>query len=49
MKTELRIPSDLRFLVVIEAWLLGALQLELGDWPDWPKWENRLRLVIVEA
>ncbi|MEM7647794.1 MAG: ATP-binding protein [Cyanobacteria bacterium P01_A01_bin.70] len=49
MKTELRIPSDLRFLVVIEAWLLGTLQLELGDWPDWPKWENRLRLVIVEA
>lgn len=49
MKTELRIPSDLRFLAVIETWLLGTLQLELGDWPDWPKWENRLRLVIVEA
>ena len=49
MKTELRIPSDLRFLAVIEAWLLGTLQLELGDWPEWPKWENRLRLVIVEA
>jgi serine/threonine-protein kinase RsbW len=31
MKTELRIPSDLRFLPVIEAWLIGSLQLELGN------------------
>ena len=49
MQTELRIPSDLRFITIIEAWLLGSLRLELGEWPDWPKWENRLRLVVVEA
>ncbi len=49
MQTELHIPSDLRFLTVIEEWMLGALRLELGEWNDWPKWENRLRLVLVEA
>ncbi len=49
MRTELIIPSDLRFLPVIEAWLLGSLQLELGQWDDWSKWETRLRLVVVEA
>jgi serine/threonine-protein kinase RsbW len=49
MRTELQIPSDLKFLAVIEDWLLGALRLELGDWGEWPKWESRLRLVIVEA
>jgi serine/threonine-protein kinase RsbW len=48
-QTELQIPSDLKYLSVIERWLLDSLRLELGDWPDWPKWENRLRLVIVEA
>ncbi|NEQ42111.1 MAG: ATP-binding protein [Leptolyngbya sp. SIOISBB] len=49
MQTELRIPSDLKFLAVIEEWLLGTLRVELGDWGEWPKWESRLRLVIVEA
>jgi len=49
MQTELQIPSDLKYLPTIEAWLLGTLRIELGDWPEWPKWENRLRLVIVEA
>lgn len=49
MQTELRIPSDLKFLAVIEEWLLGTLRIELGDWGEWPKWESRLRLVIVEA
>jgi serine/threonine-protein kinase RsbW len=49
MQTELRIPSDLKFLTIIETWLLGSLRLELGEWPEWPKWENRLRLVVVEA
>ncbi len=49
MQTELRIPSDLKFLAVIEEWLLGALRIELEDWGEWPKWESRLRLVIVEA
>ncbi len=49
MQTELRIPSDLRFLAIVESWLLGSLQVELGTWTDWPKWENRLRLVLVES
>lgn len=49
MQTELRIPSDLKYLPTIEAWLLGTLRIELEAWPEWPKWENRLRLVIVEA
>lgn len=49
MQTELQIPSDLKFLTVIEEWLLGTLRVELGDWNEWPTWENRLRLVIVEA
>ena len=49
MQTELCIPSDLKFLPIVETWLLGSLRLELGEWSDWPKWENRLRLVLVEA
>ncbi|MEM9003072.1 MAG: ATP-binding protein [Cyanobacteria bacterium P01_F01_bin.86] len=49
MQTELRIPSDLKFLPVIEEWMLGSLRLELEGWLEWPKWENRLRLVLVEA
>jgi len=49
MQTELRVPSDLKFITLIEGWLLGSLKLELGEWPEWPKWENRLRLVVVEA
>ena len=49
MRTELHVPSDLRFLNVAEGWLLGALELELGDRVDWPRQANRLRLVLVEA
>lgn len=49
MRSELQIPSDLKFISVIEGWLLGCLELELEDWPEWPKWENRLRLAMVEA
>jgi serine/threonine-protein kinase RsbW len=49
MRTELHVPSDLRFLSVAEGWLLGALELELGDRVDWPRQANRLRLVLVEA
>lgn len=49
MQTELHIPSDLKFLPIIEDWLLGMLRAELGEWGEWPKWESRLRLVIVEA
>ncbi|MEM6717082.1 MAG: anti-sigma factor, partial [Cyanobacteria bacterium P01_C01_bin.147] len=36
MQTELQIPSDLKFLTVIEEWLLGTLRVELGDWNEWP-------------
>jgi serine/threonine-protein kinase RsbW len=49
MKTELHVPSDLRFLTIVEDWLLGALEVELGDRVDWPRQANRLRLVLVEA
>ncbi len=49
MRTELHIPSDLKFLSIVENWLLGALELELGDHVDWPRQSNRLRLALVEA
>lgn len=49
MKTELNIPSDLKFLTVVERWLLDCLQVELGDSVDWPRQSNRLRLALVEA
>ncbi|NJN22757.1 MAG: ATP-binding protein, partial [Leptolyngbya sp. RL_3_1] len=34
---------------IVEGWLLEVLQIELGTLPDWPKWQNRLRLVLVES
>lgn len=49
MKSELHVPSDLRFLTIAENWLLGALEVELGDRIDWPRQANRLRLVLAEA
>ncbi|MBF2078332.1 MAG: anti-sigma regulatory factor [Synechococcales cyanobacterium T60_A2020_003] len=49
MKSELHVPSDLRFLTIVENWLLGALEVELGDRIDWPRQANRLRLVLAEA
>jgi serine/threonine-protein kinase RsbW len=49
MRTELHVPSDLKFLNIVENWLLGALEVELGDDVDWPRQSNRLRLVLVEA
>ncbi|NEQ51399.1 MAG: ATP-binding protein [Leptolyngbya sp. SIO3F4] len=51
MKTELAIPSDLKFLAVVEDWLLSSLKAELGNTVnlDWNKVESRLRLVIVEV
>lgn len=49
MKTELQIPSDLKFLSIVENWFLGILQVELGNRVDWPSLSNRLRLVLVEA
>lgn len=49
MKTELHVPSDLKFLNVVESWLLGSLELELQDQVEWSRQASRLRLVLVEA
>jgi serine/threonine-protein kinase RsbW len=49
MRTELHIPSDLRFLNIAETWLLGSLEVELGDEVDWTRQSARLRLALVEA
>lgn len=49
MKTELHVPSDLRFLTVVENWLLNSLEVELADHVDWPSQSNRFRLVLAEA
>lgn len=49
MRTELHVPSDLKFLNIVETWLLSSLELELGGDVDWQRQANRLRLVLVEA
>ncbi|MBD2020799.1 anti-sigma regulatory factor [Leptolyngbya sp. FACHB-36] len=49
MKTELQVPSDLRFLTIVENWMLGSLQAVMGDRVDWQRQSTRLRLVLVEA
>lgn len=49
MKTELHVPSDLKFLTIVEGWLLGSLEAALGDSVDWQSQSNRLRLALVEA
>jgi len=49
MRTELHVPSDLRFLMVIENWLLDTLRVELAQQSDWPQIASRLRLALVEA
>lgn len=49
MKSELHVPSDLKYLRIVENWLLGALEAELGTAVDWPRQANRMRLVLVEA
>jgi serine/threonine-protein kinase RsbW len=49
MRSELNVPSDLKFLAVVENWLLGCLKTELEDTVDWPRQSNRLRLALVEA
>lgn len=49
MRTELHVPSDLKYLSVVETWLLGSLEVELGEQVDWPRQSSRLRLVLVEA
>ncbi len=49
MRTELHIPSDIRFLGVAEKWLLGSLETELAQQADWARQSNRVRLALVEA
>ena len=49
LKTELIVPSDLKFLTVVEHWLLESLQLEIDQEIDWKSVEKRLRLVVVEV
>jgi len=49
MKTELCLPSDLKYLPVVEHWLLESLKLELGDSPILHPKSNHLRLVLAEA
>ncbi|MCT7950950.1 anti-sigma regulatory factor [Ancylothrix sp. C2] len=49
MRSELHVPSDLRFLTIVENWLLGSLELDLSGHTDWPRQSNRLRLVLAEA
>ncbi|MBE9076515.1 ATP-binding protein [Romeria aff. gracilis LEGE 07310] len=49
MKTELIVPSDLKFLSVVENWLLESLKLEVNEKVDWSEIEKGLRLVIVEV
>ncbi|HEY9659044.1 MAG TPA: anti-sigma regulatory factor [Allocoleopsis sp.] len=45
----MHVPSDLRFLTIVEEWLLNSLKVELQDQVDWGKQASRLRLVLVEA
>ena len=49
LKTELTVPSDLKFIEVVEHWLLESLQLEVDHEIDWSQVEKRLRLVVVEV
>ncbi|MDM9381318.1 anti-sigma regulatory factor [Chlorogloeopsis sp. ULAP01] len=49
MKSELNVPSDLKFLSIVENWLLGCLEVKLKESIDWPRQSSRLRLALVEA
>ncbi len=49
LKTELTVPSDLRFMEVVEHWLLESLRLEINQKVDWEEVKKRLRLVVVEV
>ena len=49
MRTELHVPSDLKFLSIVENWLLGALEIELGERIDLTRQSSRMRLALVEA
>jgi len=49
MRSELHVPSDLKFLGIVERWLLDTLAVEMSDQVDWSRQSNRLRLALVEA
>jgi serine/threonine-protein kinase RsbW len=49
MKSELHVPSDLCYISIVENWLLGCLELTLGNSVDMSSQSTRLRLVLVEA
>ncbi|AFZ58171.1 anti-sigma regulatory factor [Anabaena cylindrica FACHB-243] len=49
MKSELHVPSDLIFVNIVEAWLLGCLKIQMGESVDWSAQSSRLRLALVEA
>lgn len=50
LKTELTVPSDLRFMEVVEHWLLESLWLRINrNDVDWTEVKMRLRLVVVEV
>jgi len=49
LKTELSVPSDLKYMEVVEHWLLDSLQLAVDQDIDWADVERRLRLVVVEV
>ncbi|MEM8501567.1 MAG: ATP-binding protein [Cyanobacteria bacterium P01_D01_bin.1] len=49
LKTELSVPSDLRFMEVVEHWLLESLRLEIDQKINWEEVKKRLRLVVVEV
>ncbi len=49
MKSEINVPSDLKFLNIVENWLMGCLETELKESFDWSRQSSRLRLALVEA
>lgn len=49
MKSELHVPSDLKFLGIVENWLLGCLEIQFKESIDWSRQSSRLRLALVEA
>ena len=49
MKSEINVPSDLKFLNIVENWLMGCLETELKESVDWSRQSSRLRLALVEA
>jgi serine/threonine-protein kinase RsbW len=49
MKTELHIPSDLRFSEVVENWVLNSVKIQLDNPENWADLSRRIRLALAEA